>query len=136
MATLMGQDSKAIFEGGITISQSDLLRLAHGVIDAIADKKGEDIILMDIREHTLFADYFVICSGASERQLKAIVEGVSEVARKQFQVHAHHVEGDPESGWILLDYTDIIIHVFSAERRRFYNLESLWKEAPVLLQIQ
>ncbi len=118
------------------LSSIDPLQLAHKVVEAIADKKGEDIILMDIHEHTLFADYFVICSGASERQLKAILEGVSEAVRKQFHIHARHVEGDAESGWILLDFNDVIVHIFAPDRRRYYNLEGLWKEAAVLLQVQ
>jgi ribosome-associated protein len=115
---------------------TDPLQFAHCVIDAIAEKKGEDIVLMDLREHALFADYFVICSGASERQLNAIVEGISETAKKQFRLHAYHAEGDAQSGWILLDYTDVIIHIFAPRQRHFYNLEGLWKEAPVILQMQ
>lgn len=91
---------------------------------------------MDIRARALFADYFVICSGASERQLKAIVEGIAEAAHQRFRRHARHVEGDAESGWILLDFDDVIVHVFASPQRRFYNLEGLWKEAPVILQVQ
>lgn len=110
--------------------------LAQGLVQAIADKKGEDIILMDLRGHAPFADYFIICTGTSDRQLDAIVEGIAEAARKRFKTHALHIEGTAESGWILLDFGDIIIHVFAPKQRRFYNLEGLWKEAPIILQVQ
>lgn len=114
---------------------SDPFELAQGLVQAIADKKGEDVILMDLRGHAPFADYFIICTGTSDRQLDAIVEGIAEVARKRFKTHAHHIEGTAESGWILLDFGDIIIHIFAPTQRRFYNLEGLWK-APVILQVQ
>ncbi len=117
-------------------SLTDPLQFAHSIVDAIAEKKGEDIILMDLREHATFADYFVICSGTSERQIKAIVDGIAETAKKQFRLHAHHAEGDAQSGWILLDFTDVIVHIFAPRQRHFYNLEGLWKEAPVVLQMQ
>ena len=106
------------------------------MVEAIADKKGEDIVLMDIQQQALFADYFVICSGTSERQLKAIVDGIAETVRKQLQVHARRTEGDAPSGWILMDFTDVIVHVFAPQQRRFYNLEELWQEAPIILQVQ
>ncbi len=106
------------------------------MVDAIAEKKGEDIILMDIRELAVFADYFVICSGTSERQLKALVEGIDEAVRQKFRAHARRTEGDTLSGWILMDYTDVIVHIFDPHQRDFYQLEELWKEAPVILKMQ
>jgi ribosome-associated protein len=92
--------------------------------------------LLDIRERTVIADYFVVCSGNSERQLKAIVESVTEEIKKSYKLHALHVEGDPRTGWVLIDYGYVIVHVFSPERRAFYDLESLWHEAAVLLKMQ
>lgn len=105
-------------------------------MDQIADKKGEDIVLLDVRERTLIADYFVICSGTSERQLKAIVEGVTENVKKEFRLPARYVEGEPNGGWVLIDYGDVIVHIFAPERRAFYDLEGFWYEAVVLLKMQ
>jgi ribosome-associated protein len=91
---------------------------------------------LDIRERTVIADYFVVCSGNSERQLKAIVESVTEEIKKSHKLHALHVEGDSKTGWVLIDYGYVIVHVFTPERRAFYDLESLWREAAVLLKMQ
>lgn len=102
----------------------------------IADKKGENITLLDIRERTVIADYFVICSGNSERQLKAISESITEEIKKSHGIHVHHIEGTSVTGWILIDYGNVIVHVFAPERRAFYDLETLWHEAAVLLRMQ
>jgi ribosome-associated protein len=83
---------------------------------------------MDIHALTTLADYFVICSGRSDRQLKAIAEGVEEHAARNLGVKPRHVEGDAASGWVLIDFTPT--------RRSFYNLEGLWRDAPVLLRMQ
>ncbi|GAB4477837.1 MAG: ribosome silencing factor [Anaerolineae bacterium] len=110
--------------------------LARYIVDLIADKKGEQIVLMDIREHTVIADYFVICSGSSERQLKTIIDTIREEVKKNHQIQAHHVEGEAESGWVLIDYGDVIVHAFAPATRSYYDLEGLWKEAPILLKMQ
>lgn len=101
----------------------------------MTDKLGENIILLDIQKLTPFADYFVICSGNSERQLKAIVDGVDEQIKKRFDINPRRVEGDGASGWILVDYSDVVLHIFTPSTRSFYDLESLWKEAPIVLRM-
>ena len=110
--------------------------LARRLVDAIEDKKGEDIVLMDIHEQAMFADYFVLCSGDSERQIKAIQDAIQETAAKEFHVHPRHIEGKPETGWTLLDFGDVIVHIFSPSQRDYYDLEGLWKQAPILLRVQ
>ncbi len=110
--------------------------LAREIVDIIADKKGEDIVLLDVRERTNIADYFVICSAASDRQLKAIIEGIGETIKERHRINARYVEGNPATGWVLIDYLDVIVHVFSPERRAFYDLEGFWYEAAVLLKMQ
>jgi ribosome-associated protein len=105
------------------------------IVDLIADKKGEDIVLLDVREKTVITDYFVICNGTSDRQLKAIVESVTEEIKKEYGVRNHHIEGDASRGWVLIDYTDVVVHVFSPGLRMFYDLENLW-QSPVLLKMQ
>ena len=97
---------------------------------------GEDILLLDISGLSLFADFFVICSGKSERQLKALVESVREAAKKDLGILPHHVEGEAFSGWVLLDYVDVIVHIFDPELRAYYDLEGLWQEGKVLLRMQ
>ena len=91
---------------------------------------------MDLREQSPFVDYFVICTANSERQIKAIEEGISEYALKYFKQKPRRVEGSTESGWVLMDFIDIVVHIFSPSQRDFYQLEDLWKEAPILLKMQ
>ncbi len=119
-------------------TQVDTGELAREIVDQIADKKGEDIVLLDLRGRTIIADYFIICSGNSERQLKAIVEGITEELRKQHGVRPRAVEGEAETGWVLLDYRDVVVHAFAPEVRRYYDLEGFWLEqdASVLLKMQ
>jgi ribosome-associated protein len=92
--------------------------------------------LLDIQHLSPHVDYFIVCSGSSDRQLKAIVDGVTESVQDRYNYRPRHVEGQPESGWVLLDYIDIVVHVFSATQRAFYQLEDVWKEAPVVLKMQ
>jgi ribosome-associated protein len=112
------------------------LDLARSLIDTLEDKKAEDIVLLDLHGHCSFADYFVICTGTSERQLDALVEAVSETARKKHRLKSPRVQGHAAGGWILVDFADLIIHTFSPEQRRRYKLEELWHEAKVVLRIQ
>lgn len=114
----------------------ETIDLARDIVDIIADKKGDDIVLLDIRGQTLIADYFVICSAGSERQLKAIVEGVTEEVKKRYGIDERLIEGEARTGWVLIDYGDIIIHAFSPETREYYDLEGFWREAAVLLKMQ
>jgi ribosome-associated protein len=104
-------------------------------VDALEEKKGEDIVLLDIREIAVFADYFIICSGTSDRMLDALSDGAKERVREQFKVRAR-VEGSPGDGWLLVDFGDVILHLFSPERRDYYRLEDLWAKGKVLLHLQ
>jgi ribosome-associated protein len=82
-----------------------------------------------------FADYFVICSGSSDRMLKALAEAAVDEVRKQHDLRAR-IEGEPRDGWVLVDFGDIILHLFSPDRRDYYRLEELWDEGKVLLRLQ
>ena len=90
--------------------------------------------MLAVEELTTLTDYFVICEGKSERQLRAINDAILDELKKQ-EVSIYHKEGTPESGWILLDYGNVIVHIFSPERRYYYQLEELWKEAPTVMKI-
>lgn len=91
--------------------------------------KGEDILVLDLRELTQLTDCFVLCTGRSERQLKAIAKSVRQALQEQ-GVKPFGDEGDAPSGWMLLDYVDVVVHVFSAEARDYYQIEMLWGDAP------
>ena len=111
------------------------IELARKIVNAIADKKGSDIILLDLRSISLLADYFVICSGESERQVKAIVDEITEKIKEE-GIRPLHIEGDTSSGWVLVDYGGIIVHVFAPVMRGYYQLEKLWSKATVVVRMQ
>lgn len=104
------------------------------IVDWLADKQAEDIILLDVHEVSIIADYFVLCSGTSERQLGTLGEEVRQQA-KQAGARLLHLEGEPRTGWILLDYGDVVVHIFSPELRAYYRLEELWQDSNVLVRM-
>ena len=106
-------------------------RLPHQVdlaLRAADDKKAQDLVVLDLRKAAGFTDYFVICSGANPRQIRAIADGVREALAGD-GVKPAHVEGYDRSEWILLDYFDFVVHVFAPDTRLFYGLERLWGSA-------
>ncbi len=105
-------------------------------MDVLTDRKGEDILLLDIHEVSVLADYFVICSGTSERQLGALRASVREEMKKAMGIFPLRVEGKPSSGWVLMDYGSVVVHLFAPELRAFYDLEDLWREGRVVVRIQ
>lgn len=113
----------------------EALAVARKAVEAAGNKQAGDIILLDVRKVCTFADYFVICSGESERQLKAICEEVEHVLKNE-GVLPHHREGTLDSGWVLLDFGDVIIHIFAPFERQFYQLDELWSEAIPVVRIQ
>lgn len=96
---------------------------------AATDKKATDLVVLDLREIASFTEYFLICTGASTRQVQAISNSVEEALLKNVK-RPLHIEGYSSAEWILLDYGDLIVHVFSQTSRRFYDLERLWRDAP------
>lgn len=91
--------------------------------------------MLDLRAVTLIADYFVLCSGESTRQLRAITDGIVEGLRESGQ-RPLRIEGTPESGWMLVDFGSVVAHVFSPELRAYYALEALWKDAPTVVRMK
>ncbi len=104
-------------------------------MEAASDKQAGDIVLLDARAVCSFADYFVVCSGETERQLRAIFEEIAHALKKE-GVLPHHHEGTIGSGWLLLDYGNVIVHIFAALEREYYQLDKLWSEAKLVLRIQ
>jgi len=92
-------------------------------------------VLLDVRGICGFADYFIICSGESQRQLRAVFDEV-EKSLKTEGVQPYHQEGSSDSGWLLLDYGNVIVHIFSPDERKFYDLDEFWHEAKTVLNIQ
>lgn len=105
------------------------------MVTTLEDKKGEDIVLLDIHDISDFADYFVICTGTSDRMLQALADGALEDVRDQFHFKGR-VEGSSQDGWVLCDFGDVILHLFSPDRRDYYRLEELWARGKVLLRVQ
>ena len=109
----------------------ETIELVRKVVDALEDKKAEDVTVIDIREISTIADYFVIASGSNANQLTAMEDAVDEVMYKN-GVHQKQVEGSNNSTWILMDYQDIIVHIFSEEDRQFYDLERMWRDGKIV----
>jgi ribosome-associated protein len=112
----------------------DTLPIARSIVEALEEKKGEDILLIDIRELTVFAEYFVICTATSERMLQALIDSAIEKAKAAHSLPGR-IEGVPADGWMLADFGDVILHVFSTERRQYYRLDELWSQGKVLLRL-
>jgi len=98
---------------------------------AAADKQAVDVTILDVSELIVITDYFVICSGASDRQVKTIVEEIEKAVRGIGEKPVRR-EGESDSTWVLLDYIDVVVHVFAQEEREYYDLERLWRDAPRL----
>jgi ribosome-associated protein len=110
----------------------DSTALAERIAEIASDKKAIDIRVIDLRGIVSYTDYFVICSGNTERQAKAIHDGIYEELKKggSDRLLPRRTEGAREARWILLDYWDVVVHVFTPEARDYYRLEQLWGEAP------
>lgn len=108
------------------IDTLDNLRAACKVID---DKKGEDILILDVRKLSSVTDYYVIATGANARHLKALADEAQR-ALKDSGVRPYRQSGTPESGWLVVDFLDFVVHLFLARSREEYALETLWKDAP------
>lgn len=113
----------------------EAIEIARTAATAADEKQASDILLLDARSVCSFADYFVLCTGESERQLRAILEEIEHVL-KRAGVMPHHSEGGADSGWVLLDYGSVIIHIFSAAEREYYQLDRLWSNTSPVLRIQ
>ena len=115
---------------------AEALGMARRIVDLASDKLASDIVLLDIRGVSLIADYFVICTAGSDRQTSAILKDLSEKLLEEFGRKPLHTEGKGDSGWVLLDYGDVIVHIFSPQQRTFYNLEQLWASATPVVRLQ
>jgi ribosome-associated protein len=123
---------ESLRERGLRLSA---IEVARKIVDAAEDKKAADIVLLDVSELTSFTDYFVICSGGSERQLGAIGDGIAEALRDE-GVRPIGREGGSNSHWTLLDFGFVIVHIFAPPERDYYQLERHWAKAKTVLRVQ
>jgi ribosome-associated protein len=106
------------------------------MVDVLDENKAQNIVLLDLRPDTVIADFFVVCTATSDRQIRALVDYVKVGIKEAYERKPFSVEGTPESGWELLDYGDVVIHIFLGETRRYYDLEGFWHHANVMVSIQ
>lgn len=107
-------------------------KLSKAVVAGMQEKKAQDIVVMDMREiKNAVADFFVICSGSSDKQLEAIARSIDEEVEKKMKESPWHTEGKNNKEWMILDYISVVAHVFRKDRREFYALERLWGDAHI-----
>ncbi len=116
----------------MTVKKVNTDDLIAEVIKGIDDVKGEDIQLLDLREiENTVCDYFIICTGNSNTQVKAISGSIQKVVSKSLKDKPWHVEGEVNAEWVLMDYVNVVVHVFQKQTREFYDIESLWGDAKI-----
>lgn len=112
--------------------KDDPVKIADLVVKTAQDKKGKDILLLDLRKiPNSISDFFVICHGTNRVQVEAIMKAIEEAVFKKAGIHAWHKEGVQNAEWILLDYVDVVVHIFQQNQRIFYHLEDLWGDAKI-----
>src|SRR5215467_3088053 len=121
--------ARKTLSGAIAITPENL---AKTCAELASNKKAEDIVVLDLRDISSFTDFFVICSATSEPQLKAIANEIEARLREDYSLRPVAVDGFPASQWIVLDYLQVVIHIFHRDKRAFYSLEDLWGDAPVV----
>ena len=104
--------------------------IALAATEAARDKQATDVVVLDVAELLSITDYFVICSASSNRQVKTVIEAIEDRVRRELDLRPVRREGEADAGWWLLDYVDVVVHVFGEEERAYYDLERLWSDAP------
>src|SRR4051812_28744132 len=122
------QSAAAVAAAGKT-QFADLDPEVQLAVRCAADKKATDMVVLDLRQIASFAEYFVISSGANQRQVQAISDEIEEQLKKQLSTRPVRIEGYSSAEWLLMDYGDFIVHIFNKEAREFYDLERLWRDA-------
>ena len=109
--------------------------VAQLVVEVASEKLAADIVMLDLRRLASFADYFVVMTAESSRQIEALEDDISK-AMREAGVNRYHREGARGSGWVLLDYSDVIVHIFGPDEREYFGLERLWSQAPQVVRVQ
>ena len=111
------------------MTEFDSQQFANALVQGALDGKAEQVVLLDVRQLTFLADYFLICNGTSDRHARSVAQHIKD-AGDETGMRLNHREGETEARWILLDWGDVVVHVFDAPTREFYRLEELWADAP------
>ena len=118
------------------MARLEALDVAKEIVDIASDRQASDIVVLDLRQVSLLADYFVICSGNSERQIGAVLDAIIDRLRNTFHIRPSRQEGKPSSGWVLLDFGDVVVHIFAPAERDYYQLEEVWSHALPVVRVQ
>lgn len=113
----------------------DIASIARSAIELASDKQAQNIVLLDVKDISSFTDYMIMLSGSSSRQVQSLGNDIAKALKKE-GLHLHHQEGASDSGWILLDFSDVVVNIFSEEQRNFYQLEEVWRAGKELIRIQ
>ncbi len=105
--------------------------LVHLINDALLEKKAEKLRVLDVRKLTTLTDYFIVCQGGSDTQIRALANNVTEKIKEQTGEHVWRKEGLESKKWVVLDYVDVVVHIFNEETRNFYALENMWNDAEI-----
>ncbi len=105
------------------------------MVDLISGKMGSDVLLLDLSEITIIADYFVIATANSQRQLRSLAQDTQDIMKQEHNIRPISVEGTAESGWMLLDYGGVVVHIFTQAQRDYYRLEELWRDARTIIRM-
>lgn len=108
---------------------SDVNLLLDIIKEGLLEKKGKDIVFLDVRELTTLTDFFVVCHGTSETQIRALANSVTQKVKDELQENVWQKEGLDARRWVILDYVDVVVHIFSEEKRQFYGIERMWNDA-------
>ena len=111
------------------------IEYARKAVDVASEMQAEDILMLDVSDVSSFADYFVIMSADNRRQMEALADDLAQTL-KQAGASLHHREGTADSGWVLLDFGDVLLHVFATEARGFYRMDQLWSKGRTVVRIQ
>jgi ribosome-associated protein len=127
----------AAYNGREEVEQKtlDAQELARRAVEVASDKQASDIVLLDLRHLPAFTEYFVICTVEVEPQAEALAEDLERTLAHQ-GAHAVHREGSPDSGWVLLDFGGLVVHIFAPPEREYYSLDKLWEQATPLVKVQ
>lgn len=112
-------------------SDTDTDKLIDAIKEGLLEKKGVDILILDVRGLTTLTEYFIVCSGTSETQIRALANSVTENTKKELGESVWKQEGMDARRWIILDYVNVVVHIFNEEKRNFYGIERMWNDAEI-----
>lgn len=126
---LTNQSSDFITEN--PTKSTDIQSLLDAIVEGLLEKKAKDIRLLDVRELTTLTDFFVVCHGTSETQIRALANSVMEKVKQNLEESVWKQEGMDTRRWIILDYVNVVVHIFNQEKRDFYGIERMWNDAKI-----